>query len=606
MSQHPKARSAEEQAQADFQEGCNDARFHVILSPVGGLCYIQRLTGSHNLVPREGWALVFHTGSIHAHPTRRAPSAEWTWVIAKNLLHLGFGHLDAKHQHRPDFEAWAVACDVVAARFLHELKLGKPPDDFPVAAVLEQVGGSIDEERLCERLRQQGIPPLWRQLSTAGAGALALKYTPNQTSTQDWPKLLAQGLRNAVSRAVDVAGGVDVTAYRPKPRIAKAREWFILRYPLLGALAAAFEVVDDTYICQRLQISVAAVDAEARTLYINSAANLTDDELRFVMAHELLHVGLRHQARRQGRDPYLWNVACDYVINDWLIEMEVGAMPDFGALHDPELRGLSAESVYDRIAQDLRRLRKLHTLRGHGLGDMMEDSVREWWRSGEGMRLDDFYRRCLVQGLSCYEDQQGRGYLPAGLIEEIRALYQPPIPWDVELARWFDHWFPPDEKRRSYARPSRRQSSTPDIPRPRYVPHEEQDKARTFGVILDTSGSMDTALLGKALGAIGSYAQAREVPLARVIFCDAQPYDQGYMPPEDILRSVKVKGRGGTVLQPAVDLLEKAPDFPPDGPILFITDGLTDVFRTHRPHAFLMPGAARLPFNPRGPVFRIE
>jgi predicted metal-dependent peptidase len=96
------------------------------------------------------------------------------------------------------------------------------------------------------------------------------------------------------------------------------------------------------------------------------------------------------------------------------------------------------------------------------------------------------------------------------------------------------------------------------------------------------------------------------VPLARVIFCDAQPYDQGYMPPEDILRSVKVKGRGGTVLQPAVDLLEKAPDFPPDGPILFITDGLTDVFRTHRPHAFLMPGAARLPFNPRGPVFRIE
>src|SRR5262249_34205336 len=31
---------------------------------------------------------------------------------------------------------------------------------------------------------------------------------------------------------------------------------------------------------------------------------------RFVMAHELLHVGLRHDVRREGRDPYYWNVAC--------------------------------------------------------------------------------------------------------------------------------------------------------------------------------------------------------------------------------------------------------------------------------------------------------
>ena len=41
-----------------------------------------------------------------------------------------------------------------------------------------------------------------------------------------------------------------------------------------------------------------------------------------------------------------------------------------------------------------------------------------------------------------------RGLLPAGLIEEIRALSQPPIPWDVELAQWFDHYFAPLERRR--------------------------------------------------------------------------------------------------------------------------------------------------------------
>jgi len=36
--------------------------------------------------------------------------------------------------------------------------------------------------------------------------------------------------------------------------------------------------------------------------------------------------------------------------------------------------------------------------------------------------------------------------------------------------------------------------------------------ARTFGVVLDTSGSMDRQILGKALGAISSYAQTRDVP----------------------------------------------------------------------------------------------
>jgi predicted metal-dependent peptidase len=38
--------------------------------------------------------------------------------------------------------------------------------------------------------------------------------------------------------------------------------------------------------------------------------------MKFVMAHEFLHVGLRHDERQQGRDPFLWNVACDYAIND--------------------------------------------------------------------------------------------------------------------------------------------------------------------------------------------------------------------------------------------------------------------------------------------------
>lgn len=116
---------------------------------------------------------------------------------------------------------------------------------------------------------------------------------------------------------------------------------------------------------------------------------------------------------------------------------------------------------------------------------------------------------------------------------------------------------------------------------------------------------MDARLLGKGLGAIAAYAVSREVPTVRVVFCDAEAHDNGWMPPEEIASRVRVRGRGGTVLQPGVDLLEHALDFPRDGPILLITDGRCDRVRIHRDHALLTPAGARLPFVPHGPVFRL-
>ena len=162
------------------------------------------------------------------------------------------------------------------------------------------------------------------------------------------------------------------------------------------------------------------------------------------------------------------------------------------------------------------------------------------------------------------------------MIAKFLADIMPPIPWDVELARWFEERFPDLDRRRTYARPSRRQGATPDIPRPRYVERDAFGEGRTFGVVVDTSGSMCPELLGMALGSIASYGAAREVPLVRVIFCDARAYDAGYLAPEEIAGRVQVKGRGGTILQPGIDLLEQA---------------------------FLVPRGRRLPFRTRGKVF---
>ena len=583
-----------------FAAGIGLLEQHPLFHPLVHRATVARRKG--NYCPPDGWAIVTEYGDIHAHPTRRGEPEEWAYVLAHCLLHLAFDHFNVGEKSLD----WNAACDVTVARFLFDLKFGRCPEEM--RADLGDVRAD-DEDKLFRRFREKQLPDELRAIGTGGASCGDMFWETQHVRrwrAGGWKEAFAKGLVESVKSAVRVAGGYEskLGAVEENFSLAeRARRWFVNSYPLLGALAAAFTIVENRAICERLDVSVAAVNAETKELLINPGCGLDWDEMRFVMAHELLHVGLRHDARRRGRDPQLWNVACDFVINGWLVEMDIGCLPRIGGLHDPELKGLSADAVYDWLATDLRRARKLATLRGIGACDMIENTP-DWWEAGDAMTLDDFYRRALAQGLS-YHQEQGRGLLPAALLEEIRALDRPPMPWDVELARWFDEHFSPLERVRTYARLSRRQSSTPDIARPRYVPAPE-DEGRTFAVVLDTSGSMDRTLLAKCLGTIASYSAAREVRRVRLVFCDAMAYDQGYVPAEEIGDRLQVKGRGGTVLQPGIDLLDKAEDFPESGPVLIITDGECDVLRVRREHAFLLPQGRSLPFLAKGPVFSVK
>jgi predicted metal-dependent peptidase len=116
---------------------------------------------------------------------------------------------------------------------------------------------------------------------------------------------------------------------------------------------------------------------------------------------------------------------------------------------------------------------------------------------------------------------------------------------------------------------------------------------------------MDRPVLAAGLGAIAGYALSREVTEVRLVFCDAEPYDRGYVPPEALIDWVDIRGRGGTVLQGAISLLERAQDFPTACPILIVTDGFCDTLSTHREHAFLVPPGHGLPFDTWAPVFEM-
>ncbi|MEU1513425.1 hypothetical protein ABZ490_14915 [Streptomyces sp. NPDC005811] len=599
MSKGGRGKKKRDLAAEAFAEGLRLMHANPALDAVAhGVCREEDCT----LAPREGLVRVDSHGTVHVHPARIADPAVWAWSLAHATLHLGFGHVPAAEGPRvqPDRYDIAARCAVVN-RFLLTFPVGRPPEGRP----LTYPDG--DEEQLAARWRRDGLPTAYQHCGTAGPDPdqlLLTWVTRIQGKPPDRQLAFATALTRTVSAAMDMAGGRraslddDLDSARPWER---ALSWFVSSYPLLGGIAAGIKLVPDAELARAHGIQIAAVDAEAGEIYLNPLYGLEDDEWRFVLAHEMLHAALRHGDRCGTRDPYLFNVACDYVINGWLREMQIGTMPE-GLLYDPELAGLSAEEVYDRIAGDLRRLRRLSTLRGKGVGDVLGGPLGP---PRDCVDLDGFYRRGLAHGLDLHQREE-RGFLPGGLVEEIRALSHPPLPWDARLARWFDEFVPRPEPVRSYARPARRQASTPDIPRAgRWFPPEEVPRC-TFGVVLDTSASMNTSLLGKALGAIASYAEARDVSAARVVFCDAAPHDAGYLPVTEIAGRVRVRGRGGTVLQPGIDLLHRADDFPRDAPVLIITDGWCDVLRVRREHAYLVPQGGRLPFTAQGPVFRVR
>lgn len=79
------------------------------------------------------------------------------------------------------------------------------------------------------------------------------------------------------------------------------------------------------------------------------------------------------------------------------------------------------------------------------------------------------------------------------------------------------------------------------------------------------------------------------------------------MRPDSLAEAVYVQGRGGTQLQPGIDLLERAEDFPKDAPILLITDGQREHLHLHgRTHAYLLPKGRSLPFAAKGEVFWLD
>lgn len=84
--------------------------------------------------------------------------------------------------------------------------------------------------------------------------------------------------------------------------------------------------------------------------------SLSEAERVGVWVHEVSHIIRRHDDRGQGFDPHLWNMACDYVINLIITDLDLTLPKD--ALLDESFRGMTEYEVACKLQSKMEKEQK--------------------------------------------------------------------------------------------------------------------------------------------------------------------------------------------------------------------------------------------------------
>lgn len=129
--------------------------------------------------------------------------------------------------------------------------------------------------------------------------------------------------------------------------LSRDRHGLLVHQPFIGNVAMRFDLIP----VRDKRCMTACTDSKTIYFSCDFYSKLNDQERKFVLAHEIWHSLTLTFARRQSRDPDLFNVASDMEINNILVgdgaESGGFAPPPDLMYPPPKLRGKSAETIYE-------------------------------------------------------------------------------------------------------------------------------------------------------------------------------------------------------------------------------------------------------------------
>ena len=276
---------------------------------------------------------------------------------------------------------------------------------------------------------------------------------------------------------------------------------------------------------------------------------LDDKELAFVVLHETLHKAYRHLfiwRKLWEEDGQIANMACDYVINLQLVDMDKDqqllAMPMYEGkvvgLVNERFRGMNAKQVFDILKEE-------EPEGGYGGGGGGIDE-HDWEGAKE---LTDEQKKQLAkevdqairQGIIAHEKLVGKG--GGGLNRELEDLMHPEVDWK-EVLKEFVRSTCNAKDASSWRRVNRRFLGS-DV----YMPTLIGEKVGHLVIGIDTSGSVGGKELSEFLSEVQGIAQEVHPEKVDLIYWDGavaghEEYDGNTV--SNIVSSTQPKGGGGT------------------------------------------------------------
>ena len=291
---------------------------------------------------------------------------------------------------------------------------------------------------------------------------------------------------------------------------------------------------------------------DGRKIFFNEEFlnSLSSQEQNALMLHEVLHMALLHVTRRQSRDPHIWNIAADIVVND-LIERNTSFPLPEGAIIDNRFQDKSVEYIYEALLKSKKKYKLVIT-------DILEPSnansdeskkdsndVMEPLSQEETDEIESFWKDKMeiLKNSSEHQLSNGKGSLPAGIEQEISTILEPEVDWRHALWKYV----------------GKTPADFDDLDR-RFIYkglylESLLTEAVEVSVCIDTSGSVSDELLkqfaGELKGILRSYPNVK----CSLFFADtnlAGPYEI-----DRIEQMPKAVGRGGTSFVPFFNYLKK-------------------------------------------------
>ncbi len=128
------------------------------------------------------------------------------------------------------------------------------------------------------------------------------------------------------------------------------------------------------------EVSLAATDGHKLFFNPSTYCDLEHQERDAVFLHELLHAALLHPMRRGTRDPRIFNIAADIVVNGIIAHESPFQLPG-NIIRDEELENKSVEEIYEILLKDSKK----HNLT---FEDLIDENNRANHRKGFLQRRD--------------------------------------------------------------------------------------------------------------------------------------------------------------------------------------------------------------------------